>query len=118
MVCCNEKVRNCVPKLSPWLADYMENVMIYGIASNWCSICIAPPDEFGEVPDTPYTTQLHPSYTAAYHNSDVQRLESDSIKNVNNTLWNIHHCQPYEIVCPNTLYMLLLRILTQLMKWV
>ncbi|KAF8427073.1 hypothetical protein EV426DRAFT_506455, partial [Tirmania nivea] len=47
MVCCDEKVRKCVPKLSAWLADYMENVMIHGIMSNQCPICIAPPNEFG-----------------------------------------------------------------------
>ncbi|KAF8422736.1 hypothetical protein EV426DRAFT_505540, partial [Tirmania nivea] len=40
MVCCDEKVRKCVSKLSAWLADHMENVMIDGIASNRCPICV------------------------------------------------------------------------------
>ena len=118
MVCCDEKVRNCVPKLSAWLADHMENVMIHGITSNRCPICIAPPDEFGELPDAPYATRPHPSYAAAYHNSDVKRLESDGVKNVNNALWHIPHCEPHEIVRPDTLHTLLLGILTHLMKWV
>ncbi|KAF8432615.1 hypothetical protein BGX38DRAFT_1077160, partial [Terfezia claveryi] len=47
MVCCDEKVRKCVPRLSAWLADHMENVMIHGILSNRCPVCIAPPNEFG-----------------------------------------------------------------------
>ncbi|KAF8431494.1 hypothetical protein BGX38DRAFT_1083830, partial [Terfezia claveryi] len=47
MVCCDEKVRNCVPRLSAWLADHMENVMIHGILSNRCPVCIAPPNKFG-----------------------------------------------------------------------
>ncbi|KAF8423067.1 hypothetical protein EV426DRAFT_534593, partial [Tirmania nivea] len=42
MVCCDEKVRKCVPRLSAWLADPMEK-MIHGILSNRCLICIAPP---------------------------------------------------------------------------
>ncbi|KAF8436737.1 hypothetical protein BGX38DRAFT_1075436, partial [Terfezia claveryi] len=28
IVCCNEKVRKCVPRLSAWLVDHMENVII------------------------------------------------------------------------------------------
>jgi len=38
MVCCDEKVQNCIPMLSGWLADYMENVMIHEISSNQCPI--------------------------------------------------------------------------------
>ena len=118
MVCCDEKVRSCVPKLSAWLADHMENVMIHGITSNRCPICIAPPDEFGELPDVPYDTRPHPKYAAAYHNSDVEQLDSDGVKNVNNALWHIPHCEPHEIVRPDTLHTLLLGILIHLMKWV
>jgi len=77
LVCCDEKVRKCVPKLSAWFADHVENVMIHGITSNRCPICIAPPDELGELPDAPYYTQPHPRYAAAYHNSHVEQLESD-----------------------------------------
>ncbi|KAF8441926.1 hypothetical protein BGX38DRAFT_1078052, partial [Terfezia claveryi] len=40
MVCCDEKVRKCMPRLSAWLADHMENVMIHGILSNRCPVCI------------------------------------------------------------------------------
>jgi len=49
MVCCNENVQSCVPKLSAWLADHMENVMIHSITSNHCPICIALPDKFVEL---------------------------------------------------------------------
>jgi len=97
LVCCDEKVRKCIPKFSAWLADHMENVMIHGITSNRCPICIAPPDEFGELPDAPYDTRLHPRYDTAYHNSDVEQLESDGVKNVNNALWHILHCEPHEM---------------------
>ncbi|KAF8458605.1 hypothetical protein BGX38DRAFT_1080283, partial [Terfezia claveryi] len=47
MVCCDEKVRKCVPRLSAWLADHIENVMIHGILTNRCPVCIGPPNEFG-----------------------------------------------------------------------
>ncbi|KAF8414988.1 hypothetical protein EV426DRAFT_506761, partial [Tirmania nivea] len=39
MVCCDENIHRCVPKLSAWLADHMENATIHGIASNHCPIC-------------------------------------------------------------------------------
>ena len=72
--------------------------MIYGITSNRCPIYIAPADEFGELPDTLYDTRPHSRYAAAYHNSDVEQMESDGVKNVNNVLWHIPHWQPLEIV--------------------
>jgi len=96
----------------------MENVIIYGITSNHYPICIAPPDEFGELPDTPYDTWPHSRYATAYHNSDVEQLESDGVKNVNNALWHIPHYEPHEIVRSDTLHTLLLGILIHLMKWV
>ena len=98
MVCCDENVPSCIPKLSAWLADHMENVMIHGITSNRCPICIAPPDEFGELPDTLYDTRPHSRYAAAYHNSDVDQLEYDGVKNVSNAIWHIPPCEPHEIV--------------------
>ncbi|KAF8416904.1 hypothetical protein BGX38DRAFT_1070840, partial [Terfezia claveryi] len=39
VVYADEKVRNCVPILSSWLADHMENVTIYGIKTNRCPTC-------------------------------------------------------------------------------
>ncbi|KAF8441111.1 hypothetical protein BGX38DRAFT_1096925 [Terfezia claveryi] len=42
MVCCDEKGRKCVPRLSAWLADHMKNIMIHGILTNRYSVCIAP----------------------------------------------------------------------------
>jgi len=51
LVSSNKNIRKFVPKLSAWLADHLEYVMIYWIISNRCTICIAPPDEFVELPD-------------------------------------------------------------------
>jgi len=118
MVCCDETIRKCVPKLCSWLADHMENVMIHSIYSNRYPICIASPDQFRDLPDTPYDTKPYPSYAAAYHNSDIKCLESNGVKNVNNALWRIPHCLPHKLVRPDTLYTLLLGILVHLMKWV
>ena len=56
MLCCNETIGKCIPKLAAWLGDHMENVMLHGIYTNRCPICIAPPDEFGELPQTPHET--------------------------------------------------------------
>jgi len=86
IVCCDEKVRNCVPILCGWLADHMENVMIYGISSNWCPICITPPNEFGELVNPPYASRQHSKYAAAFHHTDIHILNSDGVKNINNVL--------------------------------
>ncbi|KAF8414436.1 hypothetical protein EV426DRAFT_579176 [Tirmania nivea] len=118
MVYCNENIYRCVPKLFAWLADHMENATIHGIASNHCPICVAPPNEFGELSERPYEIRPHPQYAVAYQNTDVQQLEADGVKNINNALWYIPHCEPYGIVRPDMLHTLLLRILTHLMKWV
>ena len=54
MACYDEKVQKCVPKLAAWLADHIENCTIHGIANNQCPMCIAPIDDFGHLPDTPF----------------------------------------------------------------
>lgn len=89
MVCSDEKIRCCIPKLSAWLADHMENVMIHGIYSNRCPICVAPPDEFGDLPEAPHDTRRHSGYAKAYKNADVDQLKSDGVKNINNAIWHI-----------------------------
>ncbi|KAF8419140.1 hypothetical protein BGX38DRAFT_1104609, partial [Terfezia claveryi] len=38
--CRDGKVRKCILVLSPWLADHMENVNIYGIKTNRCPMYI------------------------------------------------------------------------------
>jgi len=86
MVCCDEKVQNCIPMLCGWLADHIENVMIHGISSNWCPIYIAPPDQFGELSNASYATRPHPTYAAAFHHSDIYILNSYGVKNINNLL--------------------------------
>jgi len=115
---CDENVRSCVPRVSAWLADHMENVMIYGITSNCCPICITPPNEFGELQDTSYDTRTHLRYATAYHNSVIEQLESNGVKNVNIALWHLPHCESNDIVRPNTVYTLLRGILFHMGKWV
>jgi len=117
MVCCDEKVRNYIPILCGWLADYMENVMIHGISSNRCPIYTAAPDEFGELSNASYATRPHPTYVVAFDNSDIHVLNSYGVKNINNAIWHIP-IEPREIVKPNILHALLLGMLVHLMKWV
>ncbi|KAF8420294.1 hypothetical protein BGX38DRAFT_1108662 [Terfezia claveryi] len=46
-------------RLSAWLVDYMKDVMIYSILSNRCPVCIAPPNKFEGLLDTPYNIQQY-----------------------------------------------------------
>jgi len=41
------KVRRCFPKLSTWMADHMENVVLHGIKSNVCPKCKVLRGELG-----------------------------------------------------------------------
>ena len=101
MVCWDETIRKCIPKLAAWLGDHMENVMLHGMYTNRCPICIALPVEFGELPETPHETRPHSSYPFAYHTSDVKRLESNGVENINNALWHIPNYLPHELVRPD-----------------
>ncbi|KAF8429879.1 hypothetical protein BGX38DRAFT_1105198 [Terfezia claveryi] len=47
ILCGDGKVRRCIPILSAWLADHMENVNIHGIKTNRCPVCILSPRELG-----------------------------------------------------------------------
>ena len=118
MACCDEKVRKCVPKLAGWLADHIENCTIHGIANNQCPMCIAPTDDFGHLPDTPFPPRPHAIYAAAYRRSDAISLRQAGVKNINNALWHLRNFKPYQIVKPDTLHTLYLGMLEHLMKWV
>ena len=61
MVCSDEKVRTCIPKLAVWLADHIENCNLHAIATNQYPVCIAPPDTFGEFPQSPFPPGRTPS---------------------------------------------------------
>jgi len=45
--CDDGKVRRCLPILSAWVADYMENVTLHGLKSNACPTCEVPAGELG-----------------------------------------------------------------------
>ena len=66
MVCCDEKVRKCVPKLIGWLADHMENCTLHGVATNQCPICVVTVDKLGELPENLVPVRADSSYAAAY----------------------------------------------------
>ncbi|KAF8429990.1 hypothetical protein BGX38DRAFT_1104985 [Terfezia claveryi] len=40
ILCGDGKVRRCIPILSAWLADHMENVNIHGIKTNHCPVVL------------------------------------------------------------------------------
>jgi len=62
MVYRDENIRGCVPILSAWLVDHMENVNIHCIKVNWCAICVAHRDQLGLLPKRPYNERNHAAY--------------------------------------------------------
>ncbi|KAF8424430.1 hypothetical protein BGX38DRAFT_1107338 [Terfezia claveryi] len=73
VACADEKVRNCVPILSCWLADHMENVTIHGIKTNRYPICIATKSQLGMLSKTPYRTRNHLDYERLFQAGDVDK---------------------------------------------
>lgn len=118
MLCCDEKIRKCVPKLVAWLADHMENCSLHGIVHNQCPICIASVNELGELTNEPYAPRPHREYAIAYQKSDLASLRLSGVKNINNALWHFTNYQPQDLVKPDTLHTLLLGLLVHLMKWI
>ena len=93
MVCCNEKVWKCIPRLTGWFADHIENANLYCITTNQCPICIATNNELGELPDILYTTYYHKGFAIAYQVANKECLKHNGVKNINNALWYITNFQ-------------------------
>jgi len=47
--CADGKVRLCLPILSAWIADHMENVALHGLKTNACLKCEGPTNELGTI---------------------------------------------------------------------
>ncbi|KAF8426778.1 hypothetical protein BGX38DRAFT_1106467 [Terfezia claveryi] len=62
IVCRDENVWRCIPIVSTWLADHMENINIHCIKVNWCPICIASRDQLRLLPKRPYAQRDHTRY--------------------------------------------------------
>ena len=95
----------------------MELATIHSIASNRCPVCIAPTNNLGEIPDTPYEPRPTKHYIAAYNNPDIASLRSDGVKNISNALWQVLEINPPSLVRADMLYTIHLGIMKHLMKW-
>ena len=71
MTCADEKVRNCIPIVSSWLADHMENVNIHGIKTNRCPTCMGTYRHLGIMPNTPYDIRDHADYERLFEAGDI-----------------------------------------------
>ena len=73
MICRDGKLRRCIPMLSTWLADHMENVNIHGIKTNRCPVCIASPQQLGILQKNPLPYHNHADYEKLYQARDMGR---------------------------------------------
>ena len=118
MVCGDENVRLCFPKLFCWMGDHMENATIHGLTKNCCPVCICPLDELGELSETEYPIRLHADYAAAYEISDTPSLNAYGVKNIKNALWSVPSLNPPDLIRADILHNMLLGVLEHLMGWV
>src|SRR5437868_12580981 len=106
MVCGQEKVQLCIPILSTWLADHMENINIHCIKVNRCPICMASRDQLGLLPKRPYAQRddTHYGHLLAASDNDAfvtlpleifgglivnDRLTDLDVKPIQNALWSL-----------------------------
>ncbi|KAF8414746.1 hypothetical protein BGX38DRAFT_1110774 [Terfezia claveryi] len=73
ILCEDGKVRKCIPVLSAWLADHMENVNIHGIKTNRCPVCIVSPRELGILRKKSQPMHNHAAYENLYRAGDLER---------------------------------------------
>jgi hypothetical protein len=118
MVCGDENIRLCFPKLFCWLADHMENATIHGITNNRCAVCICPLDKLGDYSETGYPIRPHTDYAAAYKKSDAARLNASGVKNIKNCLWSVPNLNPPDLIRADILHNILLGVLDHLMEWI
>ena len=84
MACADGKVRLCCHGLFCWLADYMENATIHGIASNRCPICTTHMEKLAQYMASTYPARSHANYVVAYRESDVMGLNVYMVYNLSN----------------------------------
>jgi len=75
VACGDEKVRKCIPVVSTWLADHMENVNIHRIKTNRCPVCTATQSQLGTLPKTPYAVCQHGDYQSLFEAGNVDGYE-------------------------------------------
>ena len=71
MACADEKLRKCIPIVSSWVADHMENVNIHVIKTNLCAIYTATHSQLGMLPKTPYNLCDLVDYERLYKAGDM-----------------------------------------------
>jgi len=72
MLCRDGKVRKCIPVLSTWLADHIENVNIDGIKTNRCPVCIATLEQLGVLSKKPFAMHNHAAYERLFLAEDME----------------------------------------------
>jgi len=70
------KVRKCIPVLSTWLANHIENVNIYSIKTNWCPVCIATLEQVGVLSIKPLAMHNWAAYESLFLAGDMERYVS------------------------------------------
>ena len=69
----DEKVRNCIPIVSTWLGDHMENVSIRGMKMNRCPVCVVAPTQLGIIPKPQYDVRDYAHYQPLFQAGDIDR---------------------------------------------
>ena len=118
IVCADENVRLCFPKLFCWMVDHIENATIHGIASNQCPTCTIPTEKLGQYLETLFPTHLHADYDVAYRKSDIVNLKAYGVKNLENALWSVPNVNPPDLVRADILHNILLEVLVHMMDWI
>ena len=96
----------------------MENVNIYGVLTNRCTICPCLVSAMGKLPKPALSYRNHFRYKCLYQQADYDTLTADGMKIVDNSLWYLTNISPPSLVRPDLLHCIYLGMLTHLMDWI
>ena len=116
MECGDQNIRYCFPILCSWIADHPENLSIHGIMGKRCAICPCPIDQLGDYQQELLPPRDHKQYRRWYLSSEYDSMSADGIKIINNALWHLRNIIPTELIRPDILHGIYLKMLEHLME--
>jgi hypothetical protein len=128
MKCPDGATRLCFPRISCWLADHAENVVLHSIKGTSCVMCEAPRSTFGQPPGVVYTARHGHDYLKHLLKFEANPRDSTSkdyltrrdVKLIEGCFWQF----PPETVDlttlarPDMLHTVFLGVLKHLMDWI
>jgi len=120
--CANGKGRLCVPMLSPWIVDHMENVVLQVLKTNACPKCVVPTNELGTNARC-YRTRDYARYQRYKPENPTSGSETDDDHVMNlgfgqNIFHELERASASDLYKPDILHTIDLGLFKHMMDWI